>query len=176
MKILIHLVLLTLCLNAQSFYDFNATSIEGTTVSMSSYKEKLVLIVNTASKCKFTPQYEGLQALYTKHKDKGFVILGFPSNQFRQQEPSSNKEIHFFCTSTYHVDFPMFEKVDVNGEKAIALYKYLKKEQTGFLWTESIKWNFTKFLVDRKGKVIKRYGSTTKPSEIEKDIILLLKN
>ena len=161
---------------AQSFYDFNATSIEGKIIPMASYKNKVVLIVNTASACKFTPQYEGLQRLYCRHKDEGLVILGFPSNQFAEQEPASNKKIHFFCTSTYHVDFPLFEKIDVNGEHAIPLYKYLKKEQTGLLWTESIKWNFTKFLVDQKGKVIKRYGSSTEPAEIEKDILLLLKH
>jgi len=176
MKIFSSLLILILSLHAQSFYDFNATSIDGQNISMSNYEDKVVLVVNTASECKFTPQYEGLQALYSKHKDKGLVILGFPSNQFREQEPASNKEIHFFCTSTYHVDFPLFEKIDVNGKNAIPLYKYLKKEKTGFMWTESIKWNFTKFLVDKKGKVIKRYGSTTTPKEIEKDIIKLLKD
>jgi len=176
MKLLLSLLTLILSLHAQSFYDFNATNIEGENISMSNYKDKVVLIVNTASECTFTPQYEGLQALYSKHKNQGLVILGFPSNQFREQEPGSNKEIHFFCTSTYKVDFPLFEKIDVNGPQAIPLYKYLKKEQSGFLWTESIKWNFTKFLVDRKGKVIKRYGSTTEPQAIEKDIQLLLNN
>jgi len=176
MRTLINLLLLTLSLHAQSFYDFNASSIEGKNISMSSYKGKVILVVNTASQCQFTPQYEGLQKLYSKHKDKGFIILGFPSNQFREQEPASNKEIHFFCTSTYHVDFPMFEKIDVNGEDALPLYRYLKKEKTGFLWTESIKWNFTKFLVNQRGKVISRYGSTTTPEEIEKDIIPLLQD
>jgi len=176
MKLLISLLIFIISLQAQSFYDFNATGINGQNISMSSYKGKVVLVVNTASECKFTPQYEGLQKLYSQHKDDGLVILGFPSNQFREQEPASNKEIHFFCTSTYHVDFPMFEKIDVNGDNAIPLYKYLKKEKTGFLWTESIKWNFTKFLVDKKGQVIKRYGSTTTPEEIEKDIVPLLKD
>ncbi|HIC43686.1 MAG TPA: glutathione peroxidase [Sulfurimonas sp.] len=175
MKIIYLFLSIILSLHAHSFYDFKATSIEGNNISMSSYKDKVVLVVNTASECKFTPQYEGLQTLYIKHKDKGFVILGFPSNQFKEQEPGSNKEIHFFCTSTYKVDFPMFEKIDVNGDNAIPLYKYLKKEQKGFLWTKSIKWNFTKFLVDKKGRVIKRYSSLTKPKEIEKDIINLLK-
>jgi len=176
MKILTSLLFCVLSLQALSFYDFNATSIEGKEISMSQYKNKVVLIVNTASECKFTPQYEGLQKLYTKYKNEGFVILGFPSNQFREQESGSNKEIYFFCKSTYHVDFPLFEKIDVNGDKALPLYKYLKKEKTGFLWTESIKWNFTKFLIDKKGKVIKRYGSTTEPKEIEEDIIRLLKD
>jgi len=176
MKKLLSILILTLSLHAQSFYDFNATDIEGNKVSMSTYKNKLVLIVNTASECKFTPQYEGLQALYSKYKNEGLVILGFPSNQFREQEPGSNKEIHFFCTSNYKVNFPMFAKIDVNGENAIDLYKYLKKEQPGFLWTESIKWNFTKFLVNQEGKVIKRYGSMTEPEDIEEDIQNLLRN
>jgi len=176
MKILIFLLFCILSLPAQSFYDFNATSIKGKNISMSQYNNKVILIVNTASECKFTPQYKGLQKLYTKYKNKNFIILGFPSNQFREQERGSNKEIYFFCTSTYHVDFPLFEKIDVNGDKALPLYKYLKKEKTGFLWTESIKWNFTKFLIDKKGEVIKRYGSTTEPKEIEKDIIRLLKD
>ena len=159
-----------------SFYDFNATDINGQNISMSQYKGKVLLIVNVASECKFTPQYEGLQALFEKHKEEGLFVLGFPSNQFREQEPGTNKEIKFFCTSTYKVDFPMFAKIDVNGDNALPLYTYLKKKRTGFLWTESIKWNFTKFLVDKKGKVIQRYGSTTTPKEIEADILILLKH
>ncbi|MDF1882161.1 glutathione peroxidase [Sulfurimonas sp. MAG313] len=169
-------LILSISLYAQSFYDFNALSIKGKEISMSTYKGKVVLVVNTASECQFTPQYEGLQELYSKYKDKGLVVLGFPSNQFRKQEPASNKEIHFFCTSTYQVDFPMFAKIDVNGDNALPLYKYLKKEKTGFLWTKSIKWNFTKFLVDQKGKVLKRYGSSTEPKEIESDILKLLRH
>jgi len=176
MKHLLLILLLFSSLYSQSFYDFSAKDIDGKTISMSEYKNKIVLVVNVASKCKYTPQYEGLQKLYDDYKTQGFVVLGFPSNEFREQEPASNTEIKFFCTSTYKVDFPMFEKVKVNGKSTLPLYKYLKKEQTGILWTESIKWNFTKFLVDKKGNVLKRYGSSTTPSEIEKDISALLKN
>ena len=174
--LVLSVIISSLAIGQKSIHDFSFETLDGQTMSFADFKGKKILIVNTASECGFTPQYEGLQKLYSKHKDDGLVILGFPSNQFREQEPASNKEIHFFCTSTYHVDFPMFEKVDVNGDKASPLYKYLKKEQTGFLWTESIKWNFTKFLVDKKGQVIKRYGSTTTPEEIEKDIVPLLKD
>jgi len=176
MKIFYILVLSLLSLNAQSFYDFNATKIDGQKVSMSTYKNKVVLVVNVASECKFTPQYEGLQKLFNTYKQEEFIILGFPCNQFREQEKASNKEIQFFCTSNYKVSFDMFEKIDVNGDNAHPLYKYLKKQATGFLWTESIKWNFTKFLIDKRGKVIRRYGSITTPEEIEKDIKVLLKD
>ncbi len=157
-----------------SIYDFNVTTIEGKDISMSHYKDKVLLIVNVASECGFTPQYEGLEKLYEEYKDDGFMILGFPSNQFGEQEPGSNDEIVFFCQGTYDVQFDMFSKIDVNGDNAIPLYKYLKSEQSGFLWTESIKWNFTKFLVDREGNVVKRYGSSTKPESIKKDIEALL--
>lgn len=157
------------------FYDYNATSIIGEEISMSQYKGKVVLVVNTASKCGFTPQYEGLQKLYEKYKDEGFVILGFPCNQFNQQEPGSEKEIKTFCTTNYHISFPLFEKIEVNGDKTHPLYKFLKSEATGFLWTKSIKWNFTKFLIDTEGKVLTRYGSSTKPKDIETDISKLLK-
>ncbi len=155
-------------------YDFNVTTIDGQEVSMSKYKGKVLLIVNVASKCGFTKQYEGLEKLYDKYKDDGFMILGFPSNQFSNQEPGTNKEIKEFCSLTYGVNFDMFEKVDVNGENAIPLYKHLKKEVRGFAGTQSIKWNFTKFLVDPNGKVIERYGSITKPKELEKEIKRLL--
>ncbi len=176
MKIFYILVILLLStqVQAESIYDFSVKDIDGQEVLMSKYKGKVLLIVNVASKCKFTPQYEGLQKLFDTYKKDNFMILGFPSNQFNEQEPASNNEIKFFCTSTYKVDFDMFAKIDVNGENTSALYKYLKKEATGFLWTESIKWNFTKFLVDKNGKVIKRYGSTTTPKEIESDILQLL--
>ncbi|CAA6822236.1 MAG: Glutathione peroxidase family protein [uncultured Sulfurovum sp.] len=158
----------------QTFYDFNATSIIGENISMSKYKDKVVLIVNVASKCGFTPQYEGLQKLYEDHKNDGFTILAFPCNQFKEQEPANNKEIQNFCKVNYKISFPLFEKIDVNGDNAHPLYKFLKSEVTGVMWTESIKWNFTKFLVDKKGKVMKRYGSSTKPKDIEADVIKLL--
>ncbi len=173
------LLLLSLTLYSKesnvSIYDFNVTTIEGERVSMSKYKGKTLLIVNVASKCGFTPQYEGLEKLYEEFKDEEFMILGFPCNQFSEQESGTNKEIKFFCHSTYDVKFDMFAKVEVNGDNASPLYNYLKAEATGFLWTESIKWNFTKFLVDSSGKVITRYGSSTKPSAIKEDIQQLLK-
>ena len=159
----------------QTFYDFNATSIIGENISMSAYKGKVVLVVNTASKCGFTPQYQGLQALYEEYEDNNFTILGFPCNQFSEQEPGTHKEIQNFCTTNYDITFPLFEKIDVNGDNTHPLYKFLKSEATGVLWTEGIKWNFTKFLVDKQGKVITRYGSSTKPKEIEADILKLLK-
>ncbi len=157
-----------------SIYDFNVTSIDGKQVSMSKYRGKVLIIVNVASECGFTPQYEGLEKLYETYKDDGFMILGFPSNQFGQQEPKDEDEIIFFCQGTYDVQFDMFSKIDVNGENAEPLYKYLKEQQSGFLWTESIKWNFTKFLVDREGNVVDRYGSSTKPESIKSDIETLL--
>ena len=157
-----------------SIYDFEVTDIDGKTVSMSKYKGKVLLIVNVASECGFTPQYEGLEKLYEKYKDQGFMVLGFPCNQFREQEPKSNAEIKFFCQGTYHVTFDMFSKIDVNGESAHPLYKFLKEQQGGFV-TDSIKWNFTKFLVDREGNVVDRYAPTTKPESIAEDIEKLLK-
>ena len=160
--------------NKMSIYDFNVKDIKENEVSMSKYKNKVLLIVNVASKCGFTGQYEGLENLYKKYKNEDFMILGFPSNQFSNQEPGSNKEIQEFCSLTYGVEFDMFAKVDVNGENEIPLYTYLKKEASGILGTESIKWNFTKFLVDKDGKVIDRFGSTTKPADIEDDIKKLL--
>ena len=156
-------------------YDFNVTAIDGKTIPMSKYKGKVLLIVNVASECGFTPQYEGLEKLYESYVDQGFMVLGFPSNQFGKQEPDSNEEILFFCQGKYDVQFDMFAKIDVNGDNTAPLYKYLKSEQSGFLWTESIKWNFTKFLVDRNGNVVKRYGSSTKPESIKEDIEELLK-
>lgn len=178
-KFFIVLFSLTL-LNAKdipmSIYDFKAINIEGKEISMSQYKDKVLLIVNVASKCGFTPQYEGLQKLYDKHKDKGFMILGFPSNQFSQQEPDSNSEIKSFCSINYGVEFDMFSKIDVNGKNTTPLYKYLKKEARGIFGTQNIKWNFSKFLVDKNGKVKERYSTTTKPKDIEGDIKLLLKN
>ena len=157
-----------------SIYDFNVTTIEGERISLSDYQSKVLLIVNTASKCGFTPQYEGLETLYQKYKDQGLVILGFPCNQFGAQEPGSSKEIANFCQINYGVSFPMFEKIDVNGKNTHPLYRFLKSEQTGILWTQKIKWNFTKFLVDTKGKVVERYAPTTKPSDLEEAIKALL--
>ncbi len=158
----------------QNFYDFNATSIAGENISMSTYKNQVILVVNVASKCGFTPQYEGLQKLYEKYKDDNFTILGFPSNQFAEQEPGDSKEIQNFCRLNFGVTFPLFAKIDVNGDGAHPLYKFLKHEASGFLWTTSIKWNFTKFLIDKNAKVIARYGSSTKPKDIEADIVTLL--
>ena len=157
-----------------SIYDFNVTTIEGKKISMSKYKDKVLLIVNVASACHFTPQYEGLEKLYETYKDDGFMILGFPCNQFGKQEPKNEDEIIFFCQGTYDVQFDMFSKIEVNGDNADPLYKYLKSQQSGFLWTESIKWNFTKFLVDREGNVVERYGSSTTPESIKSDIEKLL--
>ena len=157
-----------------SIYDFSATSIEGNPVELSNYKDKVLLIVNTASQCGFTPQYQGLQALYQKYSDRGLVVLGFPGNQFGQQEPGSTSEIQSFCETRFGVSFPLFEKVDVNGINAHPLFKYLTKAVPGILGTEGIKWNFTKFLVDRKGNVVKRYPSMTKPEDLEKEIEALL--
>jgi len=160
--------------NMNMFYTYKASDIQGKEHSMSEYKGKVVLVVNVASKCGFTPQYEGLQKLYEKYEKDGLVILGFPSNQFREQEPGTNKEIQNFCKVNYGVTFPLFEKIDVNGDATHPLYVFLKKEATGFLGSESIKWNFTKFLVDAKGNVLKRYGSSTKPASIEDDVKALL--
>jgi glutathione peroxidase len=172
-------VLLTLTLNAgdnmKTFYDFSAKAIDGSTVSMSAYRNKVVLIVNVASKCGYTPQYKGLEKLYKNYKVKGFEILGFPCNQFKNQEPGTAKEIQNFCSVNYGVTFPLFSKIEVNGENTHPLYVYLKKQAPGFLGTESIKWNFTKFLINKKGNVVKRYGSSTKPAEITDDIEKLLK-
>lgn len=177
-KLLLLIILLLSFSNAKEqdmrIYDFNVTTIDGQEVSMSKYKGKTLLIVNVASKCGFTKQYKGLEELYQKYKNDDFMILGFPSNQFSNQEPGSNEEIKEFCSLTYGVDFHMFAKIDVNGENAIPLYEFLKSEAKGFAGTKSIKWNFTKFLVDRNGKVIERYGSVTKPKEIEEEIRRLL--
>ena len=157
-----------------TIYDFNVNTIEGEAISMSHYKGKVLLIVNVASECGFTPQYEGLEKLYEEYRDDNFMVLGFPSNQFGEQEPKDEDEILFFCQGTYDVQFDMFAKIDVNGDNADPLYKYLKNEISGFMWTESIKWNFTKFLVDREGNVVERYGSSTKPESIKEDIEKLL--
>jgi len=158
-----------------SIYDFEARTIDGSALKLDAYKGKTLLVVNVASKCGFTPQYKGLEALYRKYKDKGFAILGFPCDQFGHQEPGDEKEIKDFCSLTYEVSFPMFAKVKVNGDDAHPLYKYLKSEEKGFLGTEFIKWNFTKFLVDASGKVLKRYSPTDTPEAIGRDLEGLLK-
>jgi glutathione peroxidase len=159
---------------SSTVYDFSATSIEGKPVELSTYRDKVLLIVNTASQCGFTTQYQGLQALYDKYASRGVAVLGFPCNQFGGQEPGSATDIQSFCQTRFGVSFPLFQKVDVNGSNAHPLYNYLTKAAPGILGTEGIKWNFTKFLVDGTGKVIKRYGSTTEPKEIEQDIEKLL--
>jgi glutathione peroxidase len=155
-------------------YDFNATSLDGKPVALQEFTGKVMLVVNTASKCGFTPQYQGLEALYQKYRDRGLVVLGFPCNQFGEQEPGSADEIGAFCQRNYGVSFPMFEKIEVNGDEAHPLYRWLKQTAPGVLGTERIKWNFTKFLVDRRGSVIDRYAPTTKPEELSRDIEALL--
>lgn len=150
-----------------SFYDFEAKSIDGENIPMSKYRGQVVLVVNVASKCGFTPQYEGLETLYGKFKDKGFVILGFPCNQFGAQEPGNEQEILQFCRLRYEVTFPMFAKVEVNGDSTHPLYAFLKRSARGVLGTTGIKWNFTKFLVARDGRVIDRFATATRPEELE---------
>lgn len=157
-----------------SVYDFSAKTIDGDEQNLDAYRGKAMLVVNVASKCGFTPQYTGLEALYEKLKDKGLVVLGFPCDQFGHQEPGDEAEIKNFCSLTYDVKFPMFAKVDVNGANTHPLYKYLKQEAKGLLGSQSIKWNFTKFLIDKNGKVIKRYAPTDTPAGIEKDVAAVL--
>ncbi|ATB68465.1 glutathione peroxidase [Sulfurospirillum diekertiae] len=157
-----------------SIYDFEVKTINGETISMNMFQNKVLLIVNVASKCGFTNQYEGLENLYEKYKDKGFTILGFPCNQFMNQEPLSEDDIKSFCSITYGVTFPMFAKIDVNGEHTHPLYAYLKEAQKGLLGIEAIKWNFTKFLVDKNGVVVNRFAPATKPESLELDILLYL--
>jgi glutathione peroxidase len=157
-----------------SIYDFTAKALDGAITPLNNYRGKTLLIVNVASKCGFTPQYQGLEALYRKFAAKGLVVLGFPSNQFGHQEPGDSVEIRSFCSTNYDVTFPLFGKIDVNGSDADPLYRFLKREARGIFGTERIKWNFTKFLVDSRGSVKKRYAPTAKPSSIENDIAELL--
>ncbi|MGA4722007.1 glutathione peroxidase [Fictibacillus nanhaiensis] len=157
-----------------SVYDFSVETIKGEKTNLDSYKGDVLLIVNTASKCGFTPQYKGLQSIYESHKEQGLSVLGFPCNQFGAQEPGSSDEIMEFCELNYGVNFPMFAKVDVNGDGAHPLFKYLAAEAPGILGSKAIKWNFTKFLVDRNGQVVKRFAPTDKPETIEKHIQELL--
>lgn len=158
---------------ATEFYSFSAPALQGNEISMDTYTGKVVLVVNTASECGFTPQLEGLQKLYEQYRDQGLVILGFPCNQFGNQEPGDEETIAEGCVVNYGVNFPMFAKVDVNGDNAHPLFKFLKKELGGLLGSK-IKWNFTKFLINRDGKPVKRYAPITKPESLEKDIKKLL--
>ena len=160
--------------NMTKIYDFKVKTIKGEETTLEQYKYKVLLIVNVASKCGYTPQYDGLETLYKKYKDQGFIILAFPSNEFGQQEPSSNENIKIFCTNSYDVHFDIFDKSIINGKEAIPLYKFLKSEQKGIFGTQAIKWNFTKFLVSKNGEVIKRYSPTTNPRDIQTDILTLL--
>lgn len=158
---------------SNSVYSFHANSLNGEDVHLEKFQNKALLIVNVASQCGFTPQYEGLEALYQKYKDQGFEVLGFPCNQFGKQEPGNADEIKA-CSMKYDVTFPMFEKIEVNGDGAHPLYKFLKKEEKGLLGTEAIKWNFTKFLVDKKGQVVDRFAPQDKPEDLAKHIEKLL--
>jgi len=158
----------------ENIYSFRAKSLDGKEIDMSQYKGKVLLVVNTASNCGFTPQYTGLEELNRKYKSKGLEILGFPCNQFGAQEPGNSEQIASFCQKNYGVDFQMFDKVDVNGPKADPIYKYLTSAAPGIAGTEGIKWNFTKFLIDRDGKVIGRFAPNVKPETLESDIEKLL--
>jgi glutathione peroxidase len=153
-----------------TIYDFTVDDIGGKPVKLDRYKDKVLLVVNTASKCGFTPQYKGLESLYRKYRDQGFAVLGFPCNQFGAQEPGNEQEIATFCETNYDVTFPMFGKIDVNGNAAAPVYRYLKRAKPGLLGSEAIKWNFTKFLVDRDGKVLARYAPNDTPESIEGDV------
>ena len=151
-------------------YDFDATDIDGKAVSLAGYRGKALLVVNVASKCGFTPQYTGLEKLWQDYRERGLMVLGFPCDQFGNQEPGSEEEIKNFCSLTYDVDFPMFAKVEVNGANTHPLWKWLKKEKGGLLGIDAIKWNFTKFLVGRDGRVLKRYAPTDAPESLAQDI------
>ena len=153
-----------------TIYDFEANTLEGEPRKLDAWRGDAMLIVNVASKCGFTPQYEGLEELYRANKDRGFVVLGFPCDQFGHQEPGDAEEIRNFCSLEYDVSFPLFEKIEVNGANAHPLYKYLKHEAPGVLGSEAIKWNFTKFLIDREGKVVRRYAPTDTLKKIGKDL------
>lgn len=156
-----------------SVYDFAVKLIDGKEIHLSDFKGKVLLIVNTASKCGFTRQFEGLEKLYSKYKEKGFTVLGFPCNQFKNQDPDTDENIMSFCSLNYGVTFPMFSKINVNGKSQHPLYKFLKEKKSGFL-SGAIKWNFTKFLVDREGNVVNRFGPSTEPADIEKYIEKIL--
>ena len=157
-----------------SIYEFKVINNKGEEISLEQYKGKVLLIVNTATGCGFTPQYKGLEDLYLKYREQGLEILDFPCNQFAHQAPGSDEEIHQFCTLRYNTTFPRFKKIEVNGDKEEPLYTFLKSQQKGKMGN-NIKWNFTKFLVDKEGKVVGRFGPAVKPEKIEKDIVALLK-
>ncbi|NMH64629.1 glutathione peroxidase [Shewanella salipaludis] len=159
----------------QTIYDFSVTDIQGNQVAMEQFRNKVLLIVNTASQCGFTPQYKALEALYRQYREQGLVILGFPCNQFGAQEQAAEQEIQSFCELNFGVTFPLFAKIEVNGQQAHPLYQYLKSRAKGVLGTEKIKWNFTKFLVDGQGKVVARFAPTTKPESLAPKIAALLK-
>jgi glutathione peroxidase len=158
----------------ESIYDYKVKDIDGNEVVMSEFKDKVLMIVNVASKCGFTPQYEGLQKLYDAYKDQGLVVLGFPCNQFGAQEQGGEAEIKDFCETNFSISFPMFAKIDVNGDNADPLFLFLQNAKKGFMDTGPIKWNFSKFLVDREGNVVGRYGSLDDPAALEDDIKKLL--
>jgi glutathione peroxidase len=157
-----------------TIYDFSANTLSGKPASLSDYAGKVVLVVNTASKCGLTPQYKGLEALYQQYKDKGLVILGFPCNQFGEQEPGDATQISEFCEVNYGVTFPLFEKIDVNGANTHPLFNFLKQEKSGIFGSKNIKWNFTKFLINRQGKVVKRFAPMVTPAQIDVEISKLL--
>ena len=157
-----------------TLYEFDAKTLDGKPVRLADFKGKVLLVVNTASECGFTPQFSGLEDLYERYRDRGFAVLGFPCNQFGEQEPGSAEQIGAFCQKNYGVTFPMFEKIDVNGDAAHPLYKWLKQSAPGLLGSERIKWNFTKFLLDRNGQVKARYAPVTKPEQLAQDIEALL--
>ena len=157
-------------------YDISLENIDGSKATMADYRNKVLLVVNTASRCGFTPQYAGLEALYRKYKDQGFAVLGFPCNQFGAQEPGEDAQIAEFCEKSYGVSFPLFAKIAVNGAQAHPLFAHLKREAPGLLGSEMIKWNFTKFLLDRQGKVVARYASITTADEIESAVIPLIQS
>jgi glutathione peroxidase len=155
-------------------YDFEVATIDGTRQRLDAYRGRVLLVVNVASRCGFTPQYAGLEALYRKYRDRGFEVLGFPCDQFGEQEPGDETEIKQFCRLKYDVTFPMFAKTEVNGAGAAPLYRFLTSERRGLLWTKRIKWNFTKFLVDREGSVVRRFGPMVKPERIESQVTRLI--
>ncbi len=157
-----------------TFYDLDYVANNGETVPFRQYEGKVVLIVNTASKCGFTPQYDGLEALYTKHKENGLEVIGFPCDQFGHQEPGTDSDIAQFCEMRFNLSFPLSKKIEVNGDNAAPIYQLLKNEAPGILGSKRIKWNFTKFLIGKNGEVLKRYSPTTKPEQIEADITAAL--
>ncbi|MGC8119218.1 glutathione peroxidase [Marinobacter sp. VGCF2001] len=161
-------------MSSETIYDFSAKDIKGQDVSMKAYEGKVLLVVNTASKCGFTPQFEGLQGLYDELGGRGFEVLGFPCNQFMNQDPGNDDAISQFCSLNYGVSFPMFAKIDVNGDGTHPLFRFLKREARGLMGSEKVKWNFTKFLVNREGQVVRRYAPTAKPEDIRADIEKLL--